>query len=484
MADRAVSNTVGIVLILGMTVLSVGVLLAVGGAAVDDTRADAERSQMENSMSAFSSKASLVGLGESGDQRFSLGRATEGHVTVREDAGNVKIWIENGTSDDADEGGDDDDVEPTEVANTSIGALVYENDGREIAYQGGGVWERQGDFSRMISPPEFHYRAETLTFPIIRVTGSGSASGDVRGTVGREGDSRGLYPNATRENPLENPLENGTAYVEIESEYCRGWQSFFESRTQGEVDEGCDDGDENVLRLNLTVSIDPTFGSAVTSKSVYSPGNANVSNNRNGVSAPSASSMIEDAIADCEDWGSLGSSVSSGTHCTEDPADIGDLTIDTGGGDVDVVINDVDDNGVTDADVTVNGGGNATVYLKSEAGIDIAGGDGLNVDADPEQFLVYVHSDADEIVFSGNVEYNGGLYAPNARLTGSSGKCKGGGGGTITVTGSVVVDEFCFQSKSTEFIHDEKMNDIDPDLGADTLSYLHVSENTVRVEIG
>jgi len=466
MADRAVSNTVGIVLILGMTVTSVGMLLTVGGAAVDDTRADAERSQMENSMSAFSSKASLVGLGDSGDQRFSLGRATEGRVTVREDAGRVRVYTEqNGTSED--------------VTDTSMGALVYENDGREVAYQGGGVWDRQGDFSRMISPPEFHYRARTLTFPIIHVTGSGAAAGDVRGTVGRSGDSRGLYPNASR----ENPLENGTVYVEIESEYCRGWQSFFESRTQSGVEEGCGEGDEDVLRLNLTVSVDPMFGSAVTSKSVYSPGNANVSNSRTGVSAPSASSTIEDAIADCEDWGSLGSSVSAGTHCTEDPADLGDLTINTGGGDVDVVINDVNDDGVTDADVTVNGGGSVRVYLKSEAGIDITGGDGLNVDADPEQFLVYVHSDADEIVLSGTVEYNGGLYAPNSRLTGSSGKCKGGGGGTITVTGSVVVDEFCFQSKSTEFTHDEAMSDIEPNLGVDTLSYLHVSENTVRVDI-
>jgi len=43
----------------------VTVLVAAGGAVLEDTRTDAERSGMQNSMAAFSSKASLVGLGVS-----------------------------------------------------------------------------------------------------------------------------------------------------------------------------------------------------------------------------------------------------------------------------------------------------------------------------------------------------------------------------------------------------------------------------------
>jgi len=147
MSDRAVSSPVGIVLILGITIASVAVLFGVGGTVVSDTRADAERSQMENSMSGFSSKASLVGLGESGDQRFSLGRASEGDVTIDPDAGRVTLYVDRPDTPDREE-----------LNSTSLGAVIYESGDTEVAYQGGGVWRRQGEFSRMISPPEYHYR--------------------------------------------------------------------------------------------------------------------------------------------------------------------------------------------------------------------------------------------------------------------------------------------------------------------------------------
>jgi hypothetical protein len=334
----------------------------------------------------------------------------------------------------------------------------------------------------MLSPPEFHYRAETLTFPIINVTGSGAVSGDVRGTVSSDEEARQLYPN----NDLANPLANGTVYVEIESEYCQGWQSFFESRTQGGIEESCESGNDGTVVVDLTVPLDPTFGSAVTYGGIYSPGNAAVTSNREGPSAPSASSKIESLVDEhCEGGDSFGASVSKGTHCTETPSDLTGLTIDTSDGDVNIIINDIDDLGLADAGhITVDGGGTASVYFNSGAGIDISGGDSFNVNSDPEQFLLYVHSDTDEIAFNGNVDYVGGIYAPNSRLTGSSGQCGGGGGGNIKITGSVVVDEFCFQSGSAEFIHDDRMNDIDPELGADTVKYLHVSENVVRIDFG
>ena len=461
MTTRAVSNPVGIVLILGMTVLSVGALVAVGGAVIDDTRADAERSQMENSMSAFSSKASLVGLGQSGHQRFSLGRVSQGQVDVREDAGNVRIWVERSDCEDDD----------CEIANTSMGAVVYENDGREIAYQGGGVWARQDDFSRMLSPPEFHYRGETLTFPIINVTGNGAASGDVRGAVSSEKESQRLYPDGS---PLTNPLSNGTVYVEIESEYCNGWQSFFEGRMQESPREEC--GEDDTVKIALDASLSPVFGAAITSDKDTSNDNPDVENHREGIDPPPADSEIESRVGECSEWGSIESPVSAGTHCTEDPDEFRDLTIDTTDGDVGIIINDVDNDGITDTgDIDIEGDGTVEVYLNSSGGIDISGNNEININGDPEQFIIYVHSDSKEIKLSGTVDYAGGIYAPNATLD---------KGGNITVEGSIVVREFGITNKGATFNHAESMNDITPELGTDLVNYVHVSERSVKVELG
>jgi hypothetical protein len=468
MTTRAVSNPVGVILILGMTVLSVGALLAVGGAVIDDTRADAERSQMGNAMASFASKASLVGLGESGHQRFALGRTTAGRVDVREDAGRVDVYIEqNGTN--------------VTVADTTMGALVYEQDGREIAYQGGGVWERQGDFSRMRSPPEFHYRAETLTFPIINVTGSGSVSGDVRGSVQSQREPTPLYPNVTEDEDFENPLTNGTVYVEIESDYCRGWQSFFESRTQGGIEEGCEDGDAGAVVVDLTVALDPTFGTAVTAGRIDNDG-ATISSTREGIKAPSASSRIEDRIDDCKTNGcnEWTSSPTGGTYYTETGDDFGGLNIDTND-DVDLVINDLTGGVDISSDITVSGTGNVNVYLRTDGDITMGGSTSINDGGNPDQFIMYVHSDVPAIKLTGSPTYVGGIYAPNTAMEGDQGGGGGCGAGNVEVIGSVVVDNFCF--RNGEFTHDPSMEDIEPDISADTVKYLHVSENRVDVEL-
>ena len=473
MSDRGVSSPVGVILILGITIASVMALFAIGGSVLGDTRADAERTQMENSMSGFSSKASLVGLGESGDQRFALGRASEGQVDIREHAGNVSMYVEKPSG------------ERSYIGNVSMGSVVYESDGREIAYQGGGVWTRQNGYSRMVSPPEFHYRSETLTFPILNVTGSGSANGDVRGTVRSEHDSRQLYPNVSKDDDFDNPLTNGTVYIEIETDYCQGWESFFESRSQGRLNETCDEGPTDTVVVDLTVSFDPAFGSAVTAERIENDG-ANIENTREGIIAPSASSRIEERIQECLD-GDCEDEIpdqidQSDTYYTEDAGDFDGIDIDTSDGPVDIVINDtesgIDGTGnieITDGDETVS------VYVKTDGDISMGGGDDVNEGGDASQFITYVHSDVSAIKMTGSPSYTGGIYAPNTAMDGDQGGGGGCGGGSVSVTGSVVVDSFCFQNG--DFNHEESMNDIDLDIDADTVKYLHVSESAVEVDL-
>jgi hypothetical protein len=366
-----------------------------------------------------------------------------------------------------------------------MGAVVYENDGREIAYQGGGVWARQGDFSRMLSPPEFHYRAETLTFPIINVTGSGAASGDIRGTVRSDTEAQQWYPDDS-EDDFDNPLTNGTVYVEVESEYCQGWQSFFESRTQGGIEESCESGDDGTVVVDLTVPLDPTFGAAVTAGRFTDDG-ADIESFQNGIFPPSASELIDNRIDSCITNGCTGfaggETLGSGTYYTENASDFEELTLDTSAGDVEVIINDPDGGVDGPGNIDVTGDGTASVYLKTDDDFSMTGGnDKINSGGEPEQFIMYAHSDV-SIIKINAAEYVGGIYAPNTDFEGDQGNGNGSGcgGGNAEVTGAIVVENFCF--KNGDFNYDGDMSSLEVDLGIDTVKYLHVSENAVEVDL-
>jgi hypothetical protein len=461
MTTRAVANPVGVILILGMTILSVGALLTVGGAVVDDTRADAEHSQMENSMSAFSSKASLVGLGESGHQRFSLGRVSQGRVDVREDAGRVHVKIQrNGTNE--------------TVRETSMGAVVYENDGREIAYQGGGVWARQGDFSRMLSPPEFHYRAETLTFPIINVTGDGAASGDIRGTVRSDTEAQQWYPDDSEED-FDNPLTNGTVYVEIESEYCRGWQSFFERRSQGRVEDRC--GDNKTVIVDLAVPFILTGDDPVIAQDINPSGNNNdiPESWREDVVAPSPDSEIDAKIEECTDGScdSLPTSgdISHGKYVASADHTMDGVTFKTGSGDTTVAV----DGDLTAGQVDVEGDGNVTLYVRGE--FRLSGSGDINSGGDADQFITLVDSDGD-VRFNGNSAYTGVIYAPKSTTSFN-------GNPAIDYKGVLVTDKFDLNGNldKLDFQPAEELDDYRILGGERPLTYLHISENNVEIQI-
>ena len=124
-------------------------------------------------------------------------------------------------------------------------------------------------------------------------------------------------------------------------------------------------------------------------------------------------------------------------------------------------------------------GGRTFLYIKTDSDIDISGD--INSAGEPERFVMYVHSDVPQIHLVGNEEFRGGLYAPRSDFDGDNGNGKGCGAGSISLTGSVVVDNFCF--RNGEFTHDEDMEAIDVDIGLNTVKYLHVSENTAEIDL-
>jgi hypothetical protein len=467
MDDRGVTGPVGVILILGISLLAITSIVAVGATLVDDARNDAETAQMENAMSQLSSKASLVALGDSSNQQFSLGRAASGDVFVQEDAGRAKIYIE------------DQDGSRDEIYNETYGAVVYRSGNTEVAYQGGGVWRKQGDSSRMVSPPEFHYRALTLTFPILRVDGSAAVSGQPRGTISQATVDDPIYPdpdNASR----NNPLQDGSVLVEIQSRYCEGWEAFFDDRTDGTLDQRCDEADPQTVVVDLTVPFDLSFENSIAANTITVNGNDDPpENSTEGVSYPSASDEVDDQIDDCESGGCSTldptTDKTAGTYYTDSDVEFGDIELDTSSGDITMVI----DGDITGADnITVTGDNNVTVYLKGD--FAMGGGDRINTGGDATQFVTIVHSSADELDFNGEFQYTGGIYAPN-----TDADMNGAGSPDKNYVGSLIADDVDINGNPNNFEYDPNFDTYTLPIPSDVspVTYLHVTENTIEVDL-
>ncbi|WP_128478062.1 DUF7289 family protein [Halorussus pelagicus] len=216
---RGQSEVLGVVLLLGITIMGTGLIVAFGSSALDDSKRTSEIDSAENAMTQLDSKASLVGIGSSPAQRASLG---VGGVSVENRSGWMRIRVVNRT----------DGTTEHDVMNRTLGAITYENGDTDIAYQGGGVWRRTDGGSTMVSPPEFHYRGTTLTLPLVSVNGTDSLDGTIR--MARGGPTESKFPKQG-DAAFRNPLENGEVTVTVRSAYYEAWGRFFEQRTGGEV---------------------------------------------------------------------------------------------------------------------------------------------------------------------------------------------------------------------------------------------------------
>ncbi|MUV61222.1 archaellin/type IV pilin N-terminal domain-containing protein [Halobacterium sp. CBA1126] len=222
MDARGQSEVIGLVLLLAITVAGVGVVVAAGGSALDAAQDQSSVQRAEQSMSLFDARSALVALGRADGQSLTLANAERGSYEVRPDTGRMAVVRES------------EDGSTTEYLNTSLGSVVYVNGDSEVAYQGGGVWYSRGAGAEMVSPPEFNYRDATLTLPVIRVTGDAQSAGGAptaRVTRNEARSNRSVFPGPGR----TNPLQDGTVTVAVESDYYRGWASFFRSRTSGNV---------------------------------------------------------------------------------------------------------------------------------------------------------------------------------------------------------------------------------------------------------
>ncbi|WP_144902319.1 DUF7289 family protein [Halobellus captivus] len=242
MTDRAQASNIGLVLLLALTITGAGVVVALGSTALTDVQDSTSIDRAEHAMTLLDARAAVVGLGEGSVQTVRLGDSSGGTYAAESESGWLRIRHENYTA-----------GETEDIYNASLGSVSYRTDETTVAYQGGGVWRQEGGGTSMVSPPEFHYRGTTLTLPVLRVRSTDTASGDTRATVRRSGELTRIYPNEAATDtdgvgaPYDveaedgsirqyvNPVTNGTVDVTVHSAYYEGWADYFRTRTTGNV---------------------------------------------------------------------------------------------------------------------------------------------------------------------------------------------------------------------------------------------------------
>lgn len=255
--NRAQSETLSVALLLGIAIIGAVTVAATGFAALTSDRGQVGIAQAERSLVQFDSRTSAVALGRSPGTRIDFGLPdTEGTMRVRPDDGWIRVRIvDGGSPDDPGDGGPPPDVPgdvgpppdapgdggpppdvPGEgassslIANTTLGSVTFQQGTRTVGYQSGGVFRSDANRSVLVSRPEFHYRDETLTVPIIRVGGDTLIADEVSVTPN---ETVQKFPDPS--NNLTNRIDNRTVVVTVRSRYYEAWGRFFREQTPGTV---------------------------------------------------------------------------------------------------------------------------------------------------------------------------------------------------------------------------------------------------------
>lgn len=253
---RAQSNVIAVVLLAGLVVAGATVVVVAGSSAINQAQAESSYSTAEQSMRSLGAEIDQVS--QSGDPAsLELSGFESGDATV-EDTGEITITIEKSGSKDS--------------VSQSLGTVQYEQNGRELAYQSGGIFERSENGSTVVSEPPVSFVSAggdpTLSIPIITVEGA-SAGGDVQ--LERTAESELLSkldgdPSTATSDPMTPLPREATLSITVESEYYLAWGSVFEERTDAKVTY-----DPDNERVTLKMRTPPETISGVVKGSVISP---------------------------------------------------------------------------------------------------------------------------------------------------------------------------------------------------------------------
>ena len=238
-SEKAVSEVIGQVLVLGLTVTGIAMISLVGLPTIYSMQDMATVGNAEQAFTVMDSRISAVALGNTPVQLIDINLGG-GTLAIESNETDRESYIEVNIAGD--------------ILPVPMGKVKYQLGERIVAYEGGGIWSKYpSGGSVMLSPPEFHYNGVTLTLPVINITGSGSTGGSGSATLRlkKNGDPDIKYPDTdnNRTNPV-NGSGNDTVYVNITSDFYDAWADYARSLGYTIVTE---DAENNKVSIKLTV---------------------------------------------------------------------------------------------------------------------------------------------------------------------------------------------------------------------------------------
>lgn len=201
---RGGAELIGVVLLIGFVLVGATSVVVVGSSAVDQLQGSSQDSAAEQSL--VNTKTDLSSLRTNDTTTVSVSESTSANTDVDPTAGNLTITATNGTE-----------------YNATFGTITYERGDKRIAYQGGGVWEHQGETATMISRPNMGLAGDndtpTIHFGITSIQGEKQSGSDL--TVRSAGANESIAG-------IPQQLPQGETTIEIESKYYEAWGDLLE----------------------------------------------------------------------------------------------------------------------------------------------------------------------------------------------------------------------------------------------------------------
>ncbi len=515
-SKRGVTAVIGLVLLIGLVAtVSVGILL-IAGDTMNGAEQRSENERVEQSFVEMSQQMATVSSNTDISRTMEFDAGERGAL-VKTDTGTINISGPN----------------LNETISIPIGAVEYEGeDGTRISYQAGGVFRETGNETRVVSAPPVYYdnKDNTFSFPITEVNDDTQlGSGDVRMS---HADTT-AYTNVTY-------VEQSTVTVEITSEYCVGWEAYFDGQTanaEGQaITERCGNDNTMIVELGRT-EVEGDFSQAVyaggggielghhhaeidgnvtTDGEIHGSGDVTgTETEENQQSIPSFDSVIQSKIDDAErgdgepiDLGENKTTLEGGkTYYDPDGFDLqNDVTANLDDGNVTLIVDgDMD---FTDNDLTVDPTGaedntSFQVFTTGDMAIDnqeVCVGSCDYTSGDAKSLQIYGTSSMLIHVGTGNSKFEGILYAPRDEGYAESegidhcshdvngtepDVCIAGGGGGAQIFGTIMAGPM-YVDNNFEVKHDTSLTGFEPDVRHGVLpprlTYLSIAVHEIDVE--
>jgi len=253
--ERGEAYLIGVVLLMGITIVGAILAFVLGTAAIGDLQASTELQSSEYTMREVDSRLSQVLASRTDTQTLNVG-SNDRDVTIETDSSIAIVINEN----------------PGECTiDVPMGTIIStDSKGRQVAYEGGGVWRYESGSSVMVSPPDFQYYQGTIDFPVTSLEGSLEGSADEL-YAKRDAEASRAAREEIRETLRRSACRQpNNITVTVQSTFYEAWGRYFEQKTGVEPTYSDESRTTEVHLTKLGGKKDPVVdGDAVSAEGDY-----------------------------------------------------------------------------------------------------------------------------------------------------------------------------------------------------------------------